>query len=225
MTSPPPLVRERPPGYGPPGMPRRQHRAALAALVLAAAAAGCAAEKEAFREVAPPELFLEVLPRGALLELDGVGVGRGSRAIPAPEPGEHVLVASADGFEALERTLPPGQLDGVRVGVALRPEGFGAARRLDLDDAAGLAAAAMVLGRAGRHRDAHDYAARAAALDARHAPAQRALGDALAALGKRNEARAAWGRYLLLAPDAPDAAEVERRMGEGRATFEVPAGR
>jgi tetratricopeptide (TPR) repeat protein len=199
----------------------RRH-ARLAALALLA---GCAAGKDAFREVAPPELLLEVLPRDALLELDGAGVGRGSRAVPAPAPGEHVLVASADGFESLERTLPPGTLDGVRVGVALRPAGFGASRRLDLDDPAGLAAAAMALGRVGRQRDAHDYAARAVALDPGHAPAQRALGDALAAQGRRDEARAAWGRYLLIAPDAPDAAEVERRMGEGRATFEVPAGR
>lgn len=203
----------------------RQPPVTLAALALALAAGGCAPGRDAFRDVAPPELLLEVLPRGALLELDGVAVGRGSRAIPAPAAGAHLLTVSADGFEPLERPLPEGSLDGVRVGVALRPEGFGAARRLELDEAAGLAAAAVALGRAGRHRDAHDYAARAAGLDARLALAQRALGDALAALGRRDEARAAWGRYLLLAPDAPDAREVEQRLGAGRATFEVPAGR
>jgi tetratricopeptide (TPR) repeat protein len=198
-------------------------RAKVTLLLLLAAA--CAAEKESVRELAPPELYLEVLPRGALLELDGVGVGTGSRGIPAPPPGAHALVVSAEGFEPLERPLPEGALDGVRIGVALRPEGFGASRRLDLDEPDGLASAATTLGRSGRHRDAHDYAARAAALDARHALAQRALGDALAALGKRNEARAAWGRYLLLEPDAPDRAEVERRVGEGRTTIDLPAGR
>lgn len=197
-------------------------RRALALLPLLAA---CAGERPTLRDVAPPELYLEVLPRHALLELDGVGVGKGSRAIPAPPAGAHVLVASADGFEPLERALPQGSLDGVRVGVALRPEGFGASRRLELDEPAGLAVAAAALGRTGRHRDALDYASRAAALDGRHALAQRALGDALAALGRRDEARAAWGRYLLLAPDAPDAREVEARMGAGRATFEVPGRR
>jgi tetratricopeptide (TPR) repeat protein len=200
-------------------------RVTLATLALALAAVGCASDRESFRDVAPPELLLEVLPRGALLELDGVAVGRGSRAIPAPRPGAHVLVVSADGFEPVERGLPEGSLDGVRVGVALRPEGFGAARRLELDEASGLAAAAVALGRGGRHRDAHDYGARAVALDGRNALAQRALGDALSALGRRDEARAAWGRYLLLAPDAPDARDVEQRMGTGRATFEVPTGR
>lgn len=203
-------------------MVRATPAALLAALALAA---GCAAEKQPFRTVATPELFLEVLPRGALLELDGVAVGRGSRAIPAPPPGDHLLVVSADGFEPAERRLPREALDQARVGVALRPEGFGASRALDLDEPTGLAAAAGLLGRAGRHRDALDYAWRASELDGRLPAAQRALGDALAALGRKDEARAAWGRYLLLAPEAADAREVERRMGEGRATFEMPAGR
>ena len=195
---------------------------ALATVVLATA---CAAEKASFREIAPPELYVEVLPRGALLELDGVGQGKGSRGLPAPPPGEHVLVVSAEGFEPLDRPLPKGSLDGIRIGVALRPEGFGGARRLDFDEPTGLAAAAAALLRVGRPRDARDYAARAAALDDRAALAQRVLGDALAALGQKNEARAAWGRYLILAPDAPDRAEVERRMGEGRTTIDLPAGR
>ena len=63
------------------------------------------------------------------------------------------------------------------------------------------------------------------ALDPRLPLAQRALGDALAALGSRDAARAAWGRYLILVPDAPDAAEVERKMSQGRTTFDMPAGR
>jgi tetratricopeptide (TPR) repeat protein len=202
-------------------MPRPATLVLLAALGLA----GCATEKQAFDSVMQPELLIEVLPRQALLELDGVGVGRGSRSIPAPEPGEHVLVVSADGFEPMQRRLPAGSLASARVGVALRPEAFGASRRLDLDDAPGLAAAAVALGRAGRHRDARDYAARSAMLDGRLPLAQRALGDALAALGQRNEARAAWGRYLLLEPTAPDFADVERRMADGRATYDVPSGR
>lgn len=200
-------------------------RTGTTALLAAVALAGCAGEKASFHSVAPPELYLEVLPRGALLELDGVGVGKGSRGVPAPAPGPHVLVVSADGFEPLERPLPGGSLAGVRVGVALRPEGFGASRPLDLDEPAGLAAAAAALTRREHHRDALDYAERAAGLDPGLPLAQRALGDALGALGRRDEARAAWGRYLMLAPDAPDAREVERRIGQGRTTYEVPGGR
>ncbi len=206
------------PGY-------RPLRMRPAALLLLALASACAADRDSFREVAPPELYLEVLPRHALLSLDGVQLGRGSRAIPAPPPGAYQLVVSASGFEPQERPLPAGSLDGVRVGVVLRPEGLGASRRLEYDEAPGLAVAAAALSRAGRHEDALDYASRAAALDGRNALAQRALGDALAALGRRDAARAAWGRYLLLAPDAPDAREVEQRMSAGRATFDVPARR
>jgi tetratricopeptide (TPR) repeat protein len=195
------------------------------ALLLAVGLTACAAEKQPFRSAMEPQLRLEVLPTGALIELDGIGVGRGSCSTPAPEPGEHVLVVSADGFEPVERQLSRGSLDGVRVGVVLRPEGFGGTRRLDYDEPTGLAVAGAALQKAGRHRDAHDFAARAAALDGRLPLAQRVLGDALAALGRRDEARAAWGRYLFLQPDAPDAAEVEKRMMQGRATFDMPAGR
>lgn len=206
-------------------IPRTTAALALALLALALGLLACAAEKQPFRSVAPPELLVEVLPRQALLELDGVGVGRGSRAVEAPAPGEHLLVASAEGFEPQERRLPAGSLDGVRVGLALAPDGYGAGRALDLDEPTGLAQAAVALSRAGRHADALDYAGRAAALDPRLPLAQRALGDALAGLGRRGEARGAWARYLLLAPDAPDAAAVERRLDEGRTTYDVPARR
>ncbi len=197
----------------------------LAAVAVSCALAACAGEKLPPSTLAPPELLVEVLPRHALLELDGVGHGRGSRTLPAPPPGEHVLVVSAPGFEPQERSLPRGSLDGVRVGVALAPEGLARAQALDLDEPVGLVKAAAALGRAGLHRDALDYATRAVALDGRLPAAQRALGDALADLRRRDEARAAWGRYLLLAPDAPDAAAVARRMEEGRTTFEMGPGR
>lgn len=200
-------------------------RAWALAVGLTGALAACAGEKLPPSTLAPPELLVEVLPRNALLELDGVGQGKGSRSLPAPAPGEHVLVVSAPGFEPVERPLPRGPLDGVRVGVALAPEGPGQAQPLDLDEPAGLARASAVLCRAGRHRDALDYASRAVALDGRFPAAQRALGDALAGLRRQDEARAAWGRYLLLAPDAPDAAAVARRMEEGRTTFELGPGR
>lgn len=196
-------------------MPRRLLLAVPVAL-LAACAGGRARES-----LAPPELLVEVLPRLADVALDGAPVGRGTRAVPAPAPGVHRLTVVAEGYDPEERPLPEGPLAGARVAVALRPAGFGASRRLDYDEPEGLAQAAATLARAGRHRDAADYASRAAGLDPSLPLAQRALGDALAGLGRRDEARSAWGRYLRLAPDAPDAAAVERRMGEGRATFDT----
>jgi Flp pilus assembly protein TadD len=50
----------------------------------------------------------------------------------------------------------------------------------------------------------------------RHAPAWRGLGLANERLGRRPEAARAYERYLTFAPNAPDAAEVRRRLGDLR---------
>lgn len=166
-------------------------------------------------------MLVEVLPRAARVSLDGRPVGEGSRTIPAPPAGEHVLGVEADGYEAAGRALPEGDLAGIRVAVALRPSGLATARALDYDDAEGLAGAAAFLARAGAHRDAADYAGRAAALDPGLALAQRILGDALYRLGDRDHAVAAWSQYVRLSPDAPDAADVSDRIDEARSDVTV----
>jgi tetratricopeptide (TPR) repeat protein len=170
----------------------------------------------------PPELLLEVLPRSAEIALDGRPLGRGGRAIPAPAPGEHVLRVAADGYEPLERALPPEGLAGARVAAALRPAGFGSTRILDYDEAEGLALAAAFLARAGPPEDAVAYADRALALDRSVALAHRALGDARAALGDERRAAPSWAEYLRLSPDAPDAAAVERRLEAVRGDVTLP---
>lgn len=199
--------------------PRTTRLGCALALALAAACGGARRQRAA--DAPPPEMLVEVLPRGAHVTLDGRGVGEGSRAIPAPPPGEHRLAVQADGYEPAERALPDGDLAGVRVAVALRPSGFASARALDYDDAEGLAAAAAFLARASAHAAAADYAGRAAELDPGLPLARRVLGDALFRLGERQRAIAAWSDYLRLAPNAPDAAEVSDRIDAARADVTV----
>jgi tetratricopeptide (TPR) repeat protein len=186
-----------------------------------ALAAGCAGTRRQAAHDRPRELLVEVLPRGARVSLDGRPVGDGSRAIPAPPAGDHVLAVEAEGYEAAGQPLPEGELAGLRVAVALRPSGFASARALDYDEAEGLATAAAFLERAGAARDAADYAERAVAIDPGLADAQRVLGDALFRLGDRTRAAGAWSLYLRLAPDAPDAAEVSDRIDEARSDVTV----
>lgn len=169
----------------------------------------------------PPELLVEVLPRGARVSLDGRPIGEGSRPLPAPPAGEHVLAVEAEGYEPGDRALPEGELAGVRVAVALRPSGFGSARSLDYDEPEGLALAAAFLLRAGAARDAADYAERALALDPGRALPHRVKGDALAAKGDPRRAVAEWAEYLRLSPEAPDAAAVARRIEEARGDVTV----
>jgi len=189
-----------------------------AAAVAAAAALACAgAAHTRYDAERPPEVLVEVLPRAAEVELDGRKLGKGSRAVPAPPgSGEHVLRVRAEGFEPVERTIPPQSLAGARLAAALRPRGFGAARLLDLDDPEGLALAGAHLVRAGDGRDAVDYAERASSLDPALPLPWRVLGDARAALGDPRRAGDAWARYVFLAPDAPDAPRVMRDLDRVR---------
>lgn len=205
-------------------MPRpRSIRWRLAVLTVATAAAACAGPRDRRDALGPPELLVEVLPRAAEVALDGQPLGRGGVAIPAPAPGAHVLRVSADGYEPLERPLPDGGLAGLRVAAALRPAGFGSARILDYDEPEGLALAAAFLARSGRPDDAIAYAERAIVVDGSVALAHRALGDARAALGEGRRAVPSWAEYLRLAPEAPDAAAVARRIEAVRGDVTLPA--
>ena len=174
----------------------------------------------------PPEVFVDVLPRSAELTVDGAPLGPGSRAVPVPDPSRRYLFrAAAPGFQGVERADDGARLAGARIGLVLRPDGFGSARRLQLDDGDGLAAAAALLERRGQHLAALEYARRAVEVAPREPRAQRVLGDAALALGRQQDAIQAYSAYLRLAPDAPDAAAVERRVERLRGDQVVPVER
>ena len=192
---------------------------ALAVPLLLAVAAACGGRARVRGVSARPvEVLVEVLPRSATVTLDGTPLPPGGGAVPAPpaDEGAHVLAASAEGFEPVERTLLEDDLAGARIAEVLRPRGFAAARALDYDDAEGLVLASGFLARQGRGADAVEYAERAVALAPGAPEAWRALGDAAARAGEARRAVAAWGEYLRLAPQAPDAADVAARLDEAR---------
>jgi hypothetical protein len=207
--------------------PRPTKLLASLALAWSVSVAGCAAERPRFEDVAPPEGFVEVLPRGAALAIDGVDAGTGARALPVRDPAQVVRIrATAPGFEPAELAITGEKLTGARVALVLRPLGFGAARTLDLDEPAGLTSAAALLLRGGYPVEATDYAARAVEL-APDAPApHRVLGDAWARLGRRDRAIPEYLAYLAAAPpDAPERADVERRLGAIRGDVELGGAR
>jgi hypothetical protein len=189
-----------------------------ALLVLAAAA--CAAEKQPWREAVPPrtEVFLDVLPRSAEVRVGGAFSGRGPHVLTLGEEAVTLEVA-APGFDPARLRVEPRA--GPRVGVALRPEGFGAGRKVDIDDPLALVAASSGLLRAGKATEAAEYAERAVEVAPQLPTPRRALGTALARLGKRSQAAQELSQYLQLAPSAADRAEVERLVGRLRGDMSI----
>jgi predicted Zn-dependent protease len=177
-------------------------------------AAACAPARESWRQAVPqrPEVLVEVLPQDAEVRVRGEPVGVGARPVEVgPEPTPVTVVAA--GFEKADLRLTAQQA-GSRVGVALRPLGFGAGRALDLDDPLGLSSASSALLRQGKVAEALQYAERAAELAPKLGVARRALGLALlkAPPSRRNRERAVQelSAYLTSAGEAADRRHIER---------------
>jgi len=197
-------------------------RNVLLLALLVTCAAGCAAPKEAWRQ-SPPEVFVDVVPRAAQLSVDGALLGRGSHTVPVPDRAHvYVFHAAAPGFAPRQRKGEGAQLAGTRLDLVLRPDGFGEARRLDLDDGAGLAAAASLLERRGQHLTALEYAERAVEVGPEVPLGHRVLGEAAQALGQRKRAIQEYSTYLRLAPDASDRGAVEQKVEKLRGDLTIP---
>jgi len=196
-------------------------RTARTALALLAGALGCAAPKEAWHPP-PPEVLVEVMPQRAVVTVDGVEVPAG-HPVAVPDPAHaYAFQAVLAGYLPLESKATGQALAGTRLGLVLRPEGFGQARKLDLDEGQGLSAAAALLERRGAHADAMEYAERAAEVAPELPLARRVLGDAAYALGRGRRAVAEYSAYLSLAPDAPDRRSIEARVERLRGDLTIP---
>jgi tetratricopeptide (TPR) repeat protein len=195
---------------------------ALASLLLLLAA--CAAEKPIpWSEVRPPEVYVDTLPPGALVTVDGVEIGKGPLSVPVRDESRTYLVrVAAPGFDPVEVSLPGARLAGTRHEVVLRPVGFGTQRKLAAGEPAGLLQAALVLLRADRNAEALAYA-RASLAAGESALAHRAAGDAQLKLGNRNEAIREYSLYISLAPEAPDRKEIEKAVGLARRDIQMTA--
>ncbi len=194
--------------------------AILGPLSLAASLA-CASGRTGWEEVRVPEAYLETLPAGADVDVDGVPAGRSPLSFPVREPTRTYLIrARATGFEPLEVTLGGDRLAGSRLDLVLRPAGFGAQRRLDLGEPVGLAQAAAALLRAARPRDALAFAD--ASLAVAETPlAHKVAGEAHRQLGNRNRAVQHYSAYVTLAPDAPDRKQIEEAIAAVRGDVTV----
>ena len=190
--------------------------------LLATLALACSPRTAGWSEVRPPEAYLETLPAGALLQVNGEVVGKtpltfAVRDASAP----YRLRAAAPGFETLEVTVDGERLANGRLDLVLRPDGFGSQRRLDLADPIGLTQAAAHLARARRPREALAFVEAALAVG-ETAVAHRVAGEAYQQLGDRNRAVQEFSVYLTMQPDAPDREVVEKAIEGARGDLTIP---
>lgn len=195
----------------------------LAALAVLAVGAGPA--KESWDSVVKPEVKVEILPRAALVEVDGKALGRGFATLDVTDPKRRYRVrASAEGFETAEAEVEGGSIADRHFFLALRPAGFGSSRRLDPRDAPSMAQAAAALWRAGRMDDAAEYAEQSLR-GGNTALANRVLGDVWRRRGNRDRAVQHYAMYLSLAESPPDAAEIKAWVSDVKNDITVPAER
>ena len=183
----------------------------------------CSPKVPSWSDVRPPEAYVEALPPGALLEVNGEEVGRTPLSFAIRDPSASYRVrASAPGFVPMELEVPGAKLANGRMDLVLRPEGFGAQRRLEFGEAAGLAQAAALLVKARRPREALAYVE--ASLAAGETPlAHRTAGEAYVQLGDRNKAVQEFSVYITMQPDAPDRAAIEKAIEAARGDITIPS--
>lgn len=196
----------------------------LAALAVASSS-GCGPRRASWEDVRAPEAYVETLPAGASVDVNGAPMGRSPLSFPVPDAARRYHVqAAAPGFEPIDVAVEGGKLAGQRLDLVLRPAGFGAQRRLDLGEPVGLAQAAMALLRGGRTEDALAFAD--ASLAVADTPlAHKAAGEAHRLLGHRNQAVQHYSIYVTLLPDAPDRKAIEAAIATVRGDVTIPAPR
>jgi hypothetical protein len=194
----------------------------LAAATLAGLLCACAAAPPvSWKEVYPPEVYVETLPPGALVSANGVEIGKAPLSFPVPEAGTTYRIrATAPGFEPLSTELSGSKLAGIRLDLVLRPEGFGSQRTLVSGEPVGLAQAAFALLRADRPREALAFAR--ASLAAGDSPqGHKISGEAYRRLGDRNNAIQEYSIYITMAPDAPDRQSIEQAIAAARKDIQM----
>jgi len=194
----------------------------IAAATLAGLSIACASSPPvAWKDVNPPEVYIETLPAGALVSANGAEIGRSPLSFPVSDGGARYQIrASAPGFEPAVTELSGSQLAGAHLDLVLRPEGFGTQRRLVPGEPVGLAQAAFALLRANRPKDALDFAQ--ASLAAGDSPqAHKISGEAYRRLGDRNRAVQEYSIYLNMSPEAPDRKAVEQAIESARKDIQM----
>ncbi len=182
------------------------------------------APRQTFEQAVGLDVSIDSLPTGAVVTENEKTVGTTPAHLDIRDQADHVLVVQKDGFHPAELKVSGKDVEkagGGAVAVALAPQTF-QSTSLSLDDAGQLSRAAQELVKNGDADDAIQYYRRVIALKPAYGPPYKGLGICYTKLGKRNEALDAYRQYLLYAPDAPDAKQVEAIVSKATGGIVIP---
>ena len=194
-----------------------------ACLLFIASLAACA-EKQPFEQAMGLDVNVESIPSGAVVTENETTVGTTPTRFELQDKAEHVLVLRKDGYHPFEVKVNGAEVAktaGGTFSVGLAPQNMQAAS-VSVDDPNQLMRAAREALNMGNAADAVQFYRRVIALAPAQGPGYKGLGIAYTKLGKRREALDAYRQYLLYAPDAKDAKEVEAIVNKGTAGIDIP---
>lgn len=206
----------------------RSFKNLLVTAALGALGLGCSTPKLAASEAFVPEVQINTIPQGADVKRDGQVIGRAPLSIP-------VRRSDAAAHLNIELDYPnyiPAELKldadaiyrsgGGETWVALKSLNLGTETPdIDATKASDLDRAGAKVAKAGRYEEALQFFARALVVDSQYPRAHRDMGWCLAKLKRRDEAIAQLNQYLLLSPDADDAASVEALLAKARGSRDI----
>jgi hypothetical protein len=190
-------------------------------------AGACATEKVSLAKVAPPAVVIETVPTGARVAENGADRGITPLVFSASGPEvSHELTLSLPGYHPGSMRISGRDVvehNGERMLLVLRPDIWAASEPpIDPADEARLELAAKTLSRTDRCPEAVQFFKRMLQLDPRAGVAHKGMGICFAKMNRRSEALDAYKKYLLHAPDAPDAEKVRQIVSRAEGDIHIP---
>jgi len=189
--------------------------------------AACSEPRPTLDQVAPPEIAIKTVPKGAAATVDGIDSGITPMAFhAASRDAVHKLGFTHEGYLASEITVIGEDVfahSGQQVLVFLRPNVWDTkSKPIAPENTGQLTRAGQDLSKAGRCPEALPYLAQAIEIDPHLAPAHKALGICYGKLKQNAKALEEYKAYILYAPpEAPDLEKVRAIVNQAQGDIDV----
>ena len=202
-------------------------RPAALLLVVLVSSTSCAAEKVAITAIAPPEIVIETVPKGATVLEGEAEVGTTPLVYGVVDgKSRHTLMLRREGFITQKIVIAGADVhahSGEHVVIPLRPDFWEKeSKAIGSDDVALLTRAGVDLGRKNRCPESLEFLKRALSFDPRVPGAHKMMGNCYARMKKNKLALDAYKQYLLYNPDAADYDKVQSMIARAQGDIDLP---